>query len=165
MLPPFARKYVLIALSGTPDVLDGFLKALPSDDPRWDFRPDPERFTLREMIAHLADWNPIFQERVTRICAEEAPVLPDRDEGQIAVDRDYAHSDPQASLSRFRAGRAQLLAYLQSLEPEQWERTGSYMADHPRGSGAITVEDWAVQVVAHDGYHTQQTAQWLAAAK
>ena len=54
MLPSLARIYLISALEGTPDVLNGFLAPLGPEDQRWDFRPDPERFTLREVVAHLA---------------------------------------------------------------------------------------------------------------
>ncbi|HZO91480.1 MAG TPA: DinB family protein [Chthonomonadaceae bacterium] len=165
MLPPFVRKYLLTALEGTPDVLDGFLKTLPADDPVWDFRPAPARFTLREVVAHLADWEPIFLERMTRIRDESEPSLPDIDEGQLAIDRDYAHSDPQANLARFRQGRVTMLAFLRSLKEGNWERAGNYKREHPMVGGPVTLEAWVAQVVGHDGYHTQQVAQWLAAAR
>src|SRR5437879_4197786 len=60
MLPVFARKYVLAGLTGSPDVLEALLKDVGPNDPAWDKRPDPERFTIREVLAHLADWEGIF---------------------------------------------------------------------------------------------------------
>src|SRR5689334_12368800 len=105
MLAVFARRYVLAGLSSTPEVLATILKGLDSSDSAWDFRPDPERFTLREMVAHLADWDPIFLHRLERIRDEDNPNLPDLDEGQIAIESDYAHQDPVENLNRFRQGR------------------------------------------------------------
>src|SRR5437764_548687 len=121
MLLPVTRRYLTTALAGTPDVLEALLKNQASDDPVWDFRPDPDRFTLREMVAHLADWEPIFMERFQRTRSETEPRLPDYDEGKIAIERDYAHSDPIANLARFRAGRASLVTFLQSLDDADWE--------------------------------------------
>lgn len=165
MLPPFVRKYLLAALAGTPDVLDGFLKAIPDGDPFWDFRPYPERFTLREVLAHLADWEPIFLERMIRIRDEAQPDLPSYDEGQYVLENDYAHQSPQANLVRFREGRARMHAFLQGLDPESWERTGRFLMDGPANSQQTTLEAWAVEVIGHDGYHTQQVAQWRALAR
>ena len=45
MLPSFGITYLLTALGGTPDVLDALLAKRHADDPVWDARPDPERFT------------------------------------------------------------------------------------------------------------------------
>lgn len=158
MLPAAAMRYVLLAMEGTPAVLDSLLREVAHNDPLWDFRPDPERFTLREAAAHLADWEPIFLERVLRIRDEEKPFLPDIDEGQLAITNDYAHSDAHASLRRFREGRAKLSAALRALPAEAWTRMG-----HRDKIGDLTLEDMAVFVVAHDGYHTRQVAEWLAA--
>ena len=162
MLPPFVRKYLLMALSGTPDVLDGLLKGIPDEDPLWDFRPDPERFTLREVVAHLADWEPIFLERMVRIQKETASSLLSYDEGQFALDRDYAHQSPQANLRRFREGRPRMVAFLRSLEASEWLREGRFVTNEAEPGEPISMEGWLAQVAGHDGYHMQQTAQWLA---
>src|SRR5690348_11093850 len=123
MIPPVVvRRYLITGLSGTPDVLDGFLKSLPADDPLWDFRPDPDRFTLREIVAHLADWEPIVLERAARTRTENEPHLPDIDEGRLAIEHDYAHSDPHRSLARFREGRVTLINLLRSVEETEWGR-------------------------------------------
>lgn len=52
---PFTRKYLVGALDGAPDVFESLLAGLT--DAEIDRRPDPDRFTLREMMAHLADWS------------------------------------------------------------------------------------------------------------
>ena len=114
---------------------NGFLKDLPADDPRWDFRPDPARFTLREVVAHLADWEPIHLERLTRMLEEENPMLPDIDESKMAAENDYAHSDPRASLEWLRGGRLKVTKLLSTLLPGEWTREG----DREK-IGPVTVE-------------------------
>ena len=156
--PRPALRYVLMGLEGTPDVLERLLHEQPSDGAGWDFHPDPERFTLREVVAHLADWDPIFRERMERMRDENNPALPDRDEGKIALERDYAHSDPLDNLARFRRERAQTIAMLRGLPPNAWDRPGLREA-----LGPMTIESLAVMILGHDGYHTRQIAQWVAA--
>lgn len=157
--PPGVRKYVLTALAGTPDVLEKLLQGLASNDPIWDYRPEPQRFTLREILAHLADWDPIFRARLIRTVKEHEPALDDIDEGQVAIDRDYAHQDPIANLKRLRQGREATTAFLRGLNDEDWDRA----ATKPP-IGRVTVESQVALIVGHDGYHTQQIAQWLTAA-
>ena len=157
-LPAPALKYVLLAFEGTPDVLEGLLQKLAPEDPIWDRRPDPERFTIREVLAHIADWEPIVLERVCRIRDEETPLLPDVDENAMAVKNDYAHSDPRHSLTRIHAGRAHLLATLRALPTKAWQRTGNR-----ESIGLLTLQDLIVMWLGHDGYHTCQIAQWLTA--
>lgn len=59
LLLPLMRDRLMSALTGTQDVLDTMLGSLGTQDARWDTRPDPARFTLREIIAHLANYESI----------------------------------------------------------------------------------------------------------
>lgn len=161
LLPSFGIAYLFAALSGTPDVLDALLARRPADDPLWDARPDPQRFSLREIVAHLADWENVFLDRLVRTRDEESPTLPVIDPEQRAREHDYAHHDPQEDLAQFRAGRERLVGFLRALEPAEWERAGQIVRGDPSISHRVTLEAWAVQTLAHDGYHTQQVAQWL----
>jgi hypothetical protein len=156
MLPLAARNYVLTALGGTPGVIQGLLGGLAADDPAWDLHPYPERFSLREMLAHLADWEVFWYERATRTIHEEHPFLENRDENRIASDRNYAHADPLESLARFQAGRTKLMELLTSPPDAAWSRTA-----HREGLGDMTLEEQAIMSLAHDGYHTRQAAEWL----
>ena len=93
MLPAPVRKYLLISLASSPEVLEALTEGLSANDPQWDVRPYSDRFTLREVVAHLADWEPIHLERIQRILAEDEPTLPDIDEEQIAIEHDYASQE------------------------------------------------------------------------
>lgn len=86
-----AIDYVLNGLEAAPLVQARLLK----DCTEWDARPELDRFTLREMIAHLADWEVIWMDRVVRFTTEVHPYLESIDEGQIAIDNDYANLDPE----------------------------------------------------------------------
>src|SRR5262249_2629111 len=119
-------------------------------------RPDPERFTLREVVAHLADWESIWLERLEKIRTESNPTLPSRDEGQLAIEHDYAHADPAERLARFREGRARTLQHPQPLAPQEWARTGQHTE-----WGALNVATLATLILGHDGYHLGQTVDWL----
>lgn len=156
MLPAFARTYLKHGLAASPHVVEGLLGRLAPEDPAWDRRPDIQRFTLREMVAHLADWEPIWLERLTRTTGEDEPSLPGYDEGQLAIDHDYAHSDPIANLARFRAGRSAVVAFVDGLGEEQWAR-----AAQREGLGRVTTEAQLVMIVGHDGYHLREAAEWL----
>jgi hypothetical protein len=160
MMPPPVRKYLISAMAGTPDVVEHMLKDVHADDPRWDFRPVPDRFTLREIVAHLADWEPIHLERLQRMIQEEDPRMPNVDEEKTASDNDYAHSDPHGSMEWLRGGRQKLVQQFQALTDDEWTRPGLR-----EGVGSVNVEVHAAFIAAHDGYHTRQIAQWLMQAE
>jgi hypothetical protein len=155
------RQRMLTALEGVPAVLARLLQPLAPEAPAWDLRPDPERFTLREIAAHLADWELVWRERLDRTlaAASEIPVLPYHDPDQRAAQFGYAASQPRQSLAVLHERRRDLVEWLRSLEEAEWDRSGR----HER-HGVMTVEMQAVQIMTHDGSHLQQVASWLAVA-
>ncbi len=157
---PAIKRYALLALEGTPEVLDALLKSTPADAEVWDARPDPERFSLREMIAHLADWEPIWLMRIERTLTEDHPTLPDLDENQMVVDNGYAQQNPHANLIRFRQGREQVVPKLRSLSEAAWERTA-----YRDTLGDLNIEGITAMMLGHDGYHTRQAAEWIKSAQ
>ena len=154
MLPEKVFQYLLIDLESAPDVLAALLASVPAET--WDRRPDPDRFTLREMVAHLADWEGVFLGRLKQTRDEENATLQGLDEGQIAIDHDYAHADPSECLARYQAGRAQIVALLRGLSPEGRERIGTHTE-----VGPISLAAQAVLIAAHDGYHRRQAVDYF----
>ena len=125
MMTERTRHYLLLDLASAPDVLARLL-ADTSDPAVYDRRPDPDRFTLREMVAHLADWEAVFLDRLSKTRDEENATLQGLDEGQVAIDHDYAHAAPPECLARYKAGRVKIVTLLHGLAPEQWGRVGRH---------------------------------------
>lgn len=146
---------LMSGLTATPDVLERLLKSVEDGSPVWDFTPDQSRFTLREIVAHLADWEGVLSERIRLIRDEHEPDFPSVNENQMAIDNDYAHADPRECLAQFRARRIRLMQMLENLPPEGWTRIAK------RHFGPITLANQAILILGHDGYHLQQVAQWL----
>lgn len=157
MIHDFTRSYLLHGLAGSPTVLGQLMTQIPAD--AWDRRPDPERFTLREVVAHLADWERVWQERVETALTADPAVFPDRDPGQLALDGDYASADPETSVRQFQERRAELVRQFRELSSEDWQRSGK----HPI-RGILTIEDLAVTALGHDGYHLNQVSEWIQSA-
>lgn len=157
MLPEKVFQYLLIDLESAPEVLTALLAGVTAPS-AWDRKPAPDRFSLREMVAHLADWEGVFLGRLKQTRDEDNAVLRGLDEGQVAIDHDYAHADPQECLARYRAGRAAMVTVLRGLSPEQRERIGLHTE-----IGPISLAAQAVLIASHDGYHRQQAVQWAKA--
>lgn len=150
---PGLRKYLLSALEATPGILEHLLHGLCNEEA--DFRPDAARFSIREVMAHLADWDAIFLERLQRTRDEEEPLLEDLDEGQLAVERDYAHADLLEQSRIFRERRAQTVEFARTLSPHEWQCP----CQHQR-VGRLTLEALATLIPLHDAYHLQQVVEW-----
>jgi hypothetical protein len=151
--PVAARDYLLKALETTPLLITALLEGKA---PQWDRRPDPERFTLREVLAHLADWEPIWLERVKCMATEDFPFLPSVDESALVIENDYANCDPEESIAKQRQGRAALVRFLSPLPIEAWDRTGNR-----EFVGVLTLQQQAAMTLSHDGYHLRQIVEWL----
>ncbi|MEX2244766.1 MAG: DinB family protein [Fimbriimonadaceae bacterium] len=153
MPSPYALHYLFQGLEAAPIVQTALCQRIAD----WDARPPGEdRFTVRESLAHLADWEPIWLERMRRTVIEDYPSLPDMDEGAMAIERNYAASDPSESLRRYREGRADLVAFLRGLTEEDWGRKC-----HREGQGDVLLFELAALVLGHDGYHFRHTLDSL----
>jgi hypothetical protein len=153
---PYARHYLFTALKAQPELFERALHELTSDEA--DRRPDPDRFSIREVMAHLAEWEGIWLERMKRICAEDHPTLPGYDEGAFARDHDYASKDPFEQVRLFREGREKLVAFLGERVESDWQRTALRQE-----IGVLTLEALTLIIPLHDIYHLQQVQQWRAA--
>jgi uncharacterized damage-inducible protein DinB len=158
MLAPKVRSYLMEGLAATPVVVADMLRRARPED--YDRRPFADRFTLREVLAHMADWEGVWLERLERMRDLDNPLLQGYDEGQWAIEHDYASADPMEQLVKLRDGRAKLLATLRALPGEGWERTGQHSE-----WGSVTISSMAALVLGHDGYHTRQISEWLDAGQ
>ncbi len=143
---PYAVTYVVNGISNTPTLIDHLLIS-----PNWDIRPDPSRFTLREVVAHWADWDEIWIDRIRTTLAEEHPILPNMDEGLIAEEREYSKIPPEISLSRLRQSRPQLVELIRTIPEDAWDRMA-----HRTGVGDLTLFQLVVMIMGHDNYHLKQ---------
>ncbi len=157
VLPAKTREHVLTGLSATPRVLGLLSGPLNPDSPVWELSL-PGRFTLRETMAHLADWDEVFMRRAKATLKGEASA-PDPDSGKMAIEKKYARLDPHDSVRRFARARWDLVQFFKNLRDEDWGK----VITHPR-HGEMSLEVQAVHVLGHDGYHLDAITSMLALA-
>ena len=141
--------YLIPALESSADLVEHHFRGLPAD--AWDKPTHEGRFTPREVLAHLADWEPILLQRIKMAVQSPGATVSPYDEGQMAVDNHYSDWEPDASLNKFREERAKTVAYLQGLGDGDWNST----VLHPE-RGHLSVADIANMVACHDVYHMRQ---------
>ena len=156
MPTPYTLNYLLTSLDASPDVQAALLKGVPKGSRLWDAAPGPDRFTLRESLAHLADWEPIWLFRMRTTVEQDRPFLPGIDEGELAVQNNYAASDPAEALRKYRAGRTELVAFLRGLDSSVWPRKLER-----GGVGEMTFEELVLIALVHDGYHLHHTLETM----
>ncbi len=154
----FAHSYLWRGVATNARVFGFLLHDLPLDSPRWDARPEADRFSLREVVAHLVDFDTVTRERFERIIREDNPELPDWDPTVAAAH--YSARDPQHGMEHLLLSRQELAQWLEGLSEPEWKRRGS----RPR-VGEFSVEEGTALFLGHDSYHLIQIAQWLDATK
>ncbi|GCE08441.1 DinB family protein [Dictyobacter aurantiacus] len=121
-------------------------------DAELDFRPDPEAWSTREILAHLVDDEMfVMRTRLERMVKEENPVLASHDEKKWYRQRNTARDAVDELLSDFAIQRAASLGILRLFRAEEWERT----AYHPEYNH-FTTERWVEDWIEHDHIHIRQ---------
>ena len=115
-------------------------------------RPEaPGKWSIVELLRHLADNEVIWAYRVRVVVAEDEPTIPAYDQDLWFSRLGYGQSDFEESLTLIRVVRSSTCRLLRSLTPEQWRRTGHHVE---RGRQDL---DQIVRLQAgHDLVHRRQ---------
>ncbi len=157
-MSPFVHNYFVAGVQSNARVFSFLLRDLAENDPRWDARPAPDRFSLREIIAHLVDYDTVSRERFERMIREDHPEFPDWDPTEAAAH--YQTRNPLNQLESLELSRRELGDWLEGLAADEWTRR----AARPK-VGEFSVEEGAALMLAHDAYHLIQVVEWLQATK
>lgn len=96
-----------------------------------DFVTAPGKWSIRQIVAHLADAELVGAHRMRRVAAEENPTLTAFDQDAWVKNLDYARRKPKQSLETFRRIRAENYELLKELPAAAFERSGTHTEDGP----------------------------------
>ena len=120
-------------------------------------RPAPGKWSVTEILMHLADDELVSSWRYRQMLEHDVPELEGFDQDLWARWGDYTSWDPADALALFRLLRAANLKLFARLTPEQWQRRGVH-----RERGELTVRDLCSHMAAHDINHIEQIRRILA---
>jgi len=145
----------LAVQAATAGKLDRLIDGVPEETLRR--RPGPEKWSVSEILAHLADGEIVGGFRLRFILGAPGSPIVAYDQDQWVISGHYDRRDPRRSLEQFRVLREANLALLDSLEPAQWKQYGVHSE---RGQESI---DQIVRMFAgHDLNHLKQIEEILA---
>jgi len=142
-LPP-----AIALMEKTPQVLETMLGGIAPDVLRW--KPAPDRWSISEVLSHLADCEEVLSDRVRRFVLEDTPALKE----YAPSAEGFSAGTPQEHLSRFAFTRKELVQFLRTLPPDIGART----AQHSQ-LGLITLEQMLNEWASHDLGHIRQIAE------
>lgn len=140
--------------SATAKTIDKLMKGKPAAKLRK--RPAPDKWSVGEIVAHLADAELVTAWRLRAILATPGTTIQAYDQDALAAARNYAKHDPRKSLDTFRAVREANLAFYKSLSVEQWKQYGMHAE-----RGEESLEKIARMMAGHDINHLQQIERIL----
>ena len=111
-------------------------------------RPFPGKWSTHEVVCHLADYEPIYADRMKRVIALEEPELLKGDPQLFAARLAYDHRDMEEELAIIEWTRKQMVRILRMLTPVDFQRRGWHSRD-----GALTLEVLLQRITDHIPHH------------
>lgn len=143
-----ARPGLLHYLSLAPDALKRIVDCVKPE--KYDERVEPDRFTLREAIAHLADFEVIILDRFATAHEKPGSTVENFDEEARAKEKAYATRDIHHEIEVFGNRRRETIMFLETLTSEDMKKTFV----HPQ-RGEMSIKDFIGLMLGHDVYHLE----------
>lgn len=142
-------KNALTVQAKTPQKIERLIA--PLSPKQLGYRPAPGKWSIGEILAHLAETELVCGYRLRMILSKSGTPIQAFDQDVWAANSNYAKQDPEKSLGLFRALRAYNLALLKSLPREKWNHYGMHAE-----RGKETVARVAQMFAGHDVNHLRQ---------
>jgi hypothetical protein len=168
--PGAAGAYVraLLDLLGSRDPLEVMSELVPWLDARLRELPEPVlqrpeapgKWSVIQVVQHLADSDLVAGYRIRMILAEDRPPIQGYDQDRWAQELHYNQVPLPAALDQLRALRTANLRLWSGLAPEQLERVGIHSERGPESAGHLLR-----LMGAHDLVHRRQIDRILASGR
>jgi hypothetical protein len=123
-------------------------------------RPAPEKWSVAEILAHLADVEIVIGWRMRSILGDPGTHVQAYDQNAWVTAGHYEKRDPHKSIELHRVVREANLALVKSISPAQWKHFGQHAE-----RGQESIEHIVRMVAGHDINHVLQIEGILEAKK
>jgi hypothetical protein len=142
-------------LESTPSRIASFIEGRGADDLRWS--PEPGRWSIAQIVAHLADAEIVGAFRFRMILASPGTPIQAYDQDAWVRSQKPERSDSHESLALFTAIRSAQLRLLRGLDGEELERFGMHAE-----RGKESVRHMIALYAGHDLNHLAQIERLIA---
>lgn len=115
-----------------------------------DATPVPGKWSTRQVVCHIADFEPVYADRIKRVIAENEPKLFGGDPDVFAARLAYAQRDIEEELQLIEAVRRHVARILKTLPPAKFERRGHHSVDGP-----VTLATLLERITNHIPHHVR----------
>lgn len=113
-------------------------------------RPVPGKWSTLEVVCHIADFEPVYADRMKRVVAEDSPLLLSGDPDKFQARLAYSSRDVAEEITLIETVRAQMARILATLSESDFARTGKHSTDGPL-SLAVLLE----RITGHIPHHVK----------
>jgi len=110
--------------------------------------PVPGKWSTLQVVCHLADFEPIYADRIKRVISEDQPLILSGDPDLFAAHLAYLDRDVEEELAVIASIRTQLARILSTLPEAAFQRTGTHSTDGP-----ISLETLLIRITNHLPHH------------
>ena len=142
-----------LSLRYTPTVLRRIVDGVPAE--RYAESPGEDRFTLLEMVCHLADYEDVFLDRMRAAVEKDVPEFERIDVTERAKAKRYAERDMDEELMVFENRRRDTITFLEERSAEELDR------ELVQSFGRMSLEKFVAVLTGHDLYHLEQASEYL----
>ncbi|SPF46564.1 conserved hypothetical protein [Candidatus Sulfopaludibacter sp. SbA4] len=116
-----------------------------------EFALAPGKWSIRQIVAHLADAELVGAHRFRQVIAEDDPTLIAYDQDRWTANLDYARRKPKQSLETFRRIRAENYELLKALPETAFARAGNHSE-----RGRVTLGELLEEYAGHAESHARR---------
>jgi hypothetical protein len=116
-----------------------------------DFTIAPGKWSIRQVVAHLADAELVGAHRFRQVIAEDSPTIIAFNQDAWTANLDYSRRKPKQSLETFRRLRAENHELLKGLPESAFDRTGNHTQNGP-----MTLRQMLEGYAGHAESHARQ---------
>lgn len=111
-------------------------------------RPIAGKWSTLELVAHLADFEPVYADRMKRVLAENEPTLFGGDPDKFAAKLAYQERDLENELELIDCVRTQMATILRSVPESDFQRVGRHSE-----AGPLTLRTFLERITGHIPHH------------
>jgi uncharacterized damage-inducible protein DinB len=117
-----------------------------------DHKPAPDRWSIHEILAHLADTEIVYSYRLRQVLADKEPAFAPIDQDDWASRLGYLETSPPEMVAQYALLRRSNVRLLRRLKPDDLAKGGF----HPERGRKVALEEMLQAIAAHGPNHLRQ---------
>ena len=116
------------------------------------YKPAPDKWSVQEILAHLADSELVYGYRMRQAIADKEPTFAPIDQDAWAANLGYMEPTPPELIALYSLLRRANLRVLRRLKPADLEKGGF----HPERNRKVTIAEMVESIARHGANHLEQ---------